>query len=168
MSTSLAQDPRHRRRTTGCLTCRRRRVKCDEVRPSCRQCIRMERVCSWQGDRIDIVRAERTEVIEAGILGEHTGGFGPQAASLNIFEAETEGNDHLPKRHEPVRAGESLRVTPHLFCRPKYRSSINSTSVTMSLSKDIYPVENSDSRSAQSAEQTESDAHKTGRPASDV
>ncbi|KAF5685649.1 Zn2-Cys6 binuclear cluster domain-containing protein [Fusarium denticulatum] len=29
----------------GCLTCRKRRVKCDEERPSCRECLRLRRVC---------------------------------------------------------------------------------------------------------------------------
>ncbi|KAF5980931.1 hypothetical protein FCOIX_4537 [Fusarium coicis] len=29
----------------GCLTCRKRRVKCDGDRPSCRECLRLRRVC---------------------------------------------------------------------------------------------------------------------------
>ncbi|KAK7435860.1 hypothetical protein Landi51_12860 [Colletotrichum acutatum] len=29
----------------GCSTCRKRRVKCDEDRPSCRECLRLGRVC---------------------------------------------------------------------------------------------------------------------------
>ncbi|KAH7349788.1 hypothetical protein B0T11DRAFT_289894 [Plectosphaerella cucumerina] len=29
----------------GCSTCRKRRVKCDETRPSCRECLRLRRVC---------------------------------------------------------------------------------------------------------------------------
>ncbi|KAK1764545.1 hypothetical protein QBC33DRAFT_188415 [Phialemonium atrogriseum] len=29
----------------GCSTCRKRRVKCDEDRPSCRECLRLRRVC---------------------------------------------------------------------------------------------------------------------------
>lgn len=33
------------RTKTGCLTCRRRRVKCDEKRPHCRNCLKSERVC---------------------------------------------------------------------------------------------------------------------------
>lgn len=34
-----------RRTKSGCLTCRRRRVKCDELRPQCRNCYKAERVC---------------------------------------------------------------------------------------------------------------------------
>lgn len=36
----------HRSRT-GCLTCRTRKVKCDEQRPVCQQCHRGTRSCDW-------------------------------------------------------------------------------------------------------------------------
>ncbi|KAL6705124.1 Nuclear speckle splicing regulatory protein 1 [Coniothyrium glycines] len=35
------------RTSTGCLTCRKRRVKCDEARPSCSNCTRVERECFY-------------------------------------------------------------------------------------------------------------------------
>ncbi|KAH7076138.1 fungal-specific transcription factor domain-containing protein [Paraphoma chrysanthemicola] len=35
------------RTSTGCLTCRKRRVKCDETRPSCKNCERVERDCLY-------------------------------------------------------------------------------------------------------------------------
>lgn len=34
------------RSKTGCLTCRRRRIKCDECKPFCQNCIRSHRICS--------------------------------------------------------------------------------------------------------------------------
>ncbi|KAL1996564.1 hypothetical protein VTN49DRAFT_7429 [Thermomyces lanuginosus] len=34
-----------RRTKTGCLTCRKRRIKCDEARPICRNCIKSKRDC---------------------------------------------------------------------------------------------------------------------------
>lgn len=34
----------------GCQTCRRRRVKCDENRPRCSACIRLNHSCSWTRD----------------------------------------------------------------------------------------------------------------------
>ena len=34
-----------RRVRTGCLTCRERRIKCDELEPICRQCLRSDRIC---------------------------------------------------------------------------------------------------------------------------
>ncbi|KAF5588559.1 uncharacterized protein FSUBG_11479 [Fusarium subglutinans] len=35
----------------GCLTCRKRRVKCDGDRPSCRECLRLRRVCGGYESR---------------------------------------------------------------------------------------------------------------------
>ncbi|MCJ1478991.1 hypothetical protein MMC13_007675 [Lambiella insularis] len=34
-----------RRTKTGCLTCRKRRIKCDEAHPTCRNCIKSKREC---------------------------------------------------------------------------------------------------------------------------
>ena len=48
---SPTAPPRERRRAfkprtaTGCMTCRIRRVKCDEGEPSCRQCLPGRRIC---------------------------------------------------------------------------------------------------------------------------
>ncbi|KAJ5408912.1 hypothetical protein N7509_002795 [Penicillium cosmopolitanum] len=42
-------DRRNRPRTrNGCLTCRRRKVRCDEKRPECGHCSRLQLDCSWQ------------------------------------------------------------------------------------------------------------------------
>ncbi|KAJ5098448.1 hypothetical protein N7532_005449 [Penicillium argentinense] len=42
-------DRRLRPRTrNGCLTCRRRKVRCDEKRPDCGHCSRLQLDCSWQ------------------------------------------------------------------------------------------------------------------------
>ncbi|KFY48348.1 hypothetical protein V495_01421 [Pseudogymnoascus sp. VKM F-4514 (FW-929)] len=35
---------------SGCLTCKARRVKCDETKPSCLQCARVRRTCEGYGD----------------------------------------------------------------------------------------------------------------------
>lgn len=44
------------RSRNGCLTCRRRKVKCDETRPVCAHCSRLSKVCDWNlgrgGNRI--------------------------------------------------------------------------------------------------------------------
>ncbi|KAK0740186.1 hypothetical protein B0T18DRAFT_417375 [Schizothecium vesticola] len=46
MESSVAATPRTRTRTTtGCFTCKIRRVKCDEVRPSCTRCTSTGRKC---------------------------------------------------------------------------------------------------------------------------
>lgn len=42
-----------KRKRTGCLTCRERRVRCGEERPICKNCSRKSRLCNWpkDGDR---------------------------------------------------------------------------------------------------------------------
>jgi hypothetical protein len=35
------------RTSTGCLTCRKRRVKCDEDQPRCRNCAKSDRICDY-------------------------------------------------------------------------------------------------------------------------
>ncbi|KAL7906305.1 hypothetical protein GGI35DRAFT_104280 [Trichoderma velutinum] len=42
--------PQNRRKVkTGCLTCKKRRVKCDEARPSCERCVSTGRACDGYG-----------------------------------------------------------------------------------------------------------------------
>ncbi|PVH81457.1 hypothetical protein DL98DRAFT_514620 [Cadophora sp. DSE1049] len=43
-----AKEPRvrHAKVKTGCITCRKRRVKCDETRPSCKRCLKYGTQCS--------------------------------------------------------------------------------------------------------------------------
>ncbi|KAI1853095.1 hypothetical protein JX266_001801 [Neoarthrinium moseri] len=42
-----------RKRTkTGCLTCRKRRIKCDEARPTCANCIKSKRQCEGYNQRV--------------------------------------------------------------------------------------------------------------------
>jgi Fungal Zn(2)-Cys(6) binuclear cluster domain len=46
-------NPRLRKRTkTGCLTCRKRRVKCGEERPTCGNCIKSKRHCEGYSQRV--------------------------------------------------------------------------------------------------------------------
>ncbi|KAE9363811.1 hypothetical protein N431DRAFT_431996 [Stipitochalara longipes BDJ] len=54
----LSRKPRHRqsrgrglRKTTGCITCRRRHVKCDEERPHCHRCMKGGQTCIYADKR---------------------------------------------------------------------------------------------------------------------
>ncbi|KAI6712771.1 hypothetical protein JHW43_004738 [Diplocarpon mali] len=38
------------RTRTGCLTCRKRKVKCDEMKPICGRCSRLQRECIWSDE----------------------------------------------------------------------------------------------------------------------
>jgi hypothetical protein len=51
--TASTTGPRARKRTkTGCLTCRKRRIKCGEERPTCVNCIKSKRHCDGYNQRI--------------------------------------------------------------------------------------------------------------------
>lgn len=50
---SPAPNPKMRKRTkTGCLTCRKRRIKCGEERPTCANCIKSKRQCEGYNQRV--------------------------------------------------------------------------------------------------------------------
>ncbi|KAI1461483.1 hypothetical protein F4805DRAFT_284469 [Annulohypoxylon moriforme] len=50
---SAAKKPIVRKRTkTGCLTCRKRRIKCDEGRPTCNNCLKSKRQCEGYSQRV--------------------------------------------------------------------------------------------------------------------
>ncbi|KAF5621327.1 transcriptional regulatory moc3 [Fusarium tjaetaba] len=50
------QNPRHQgyrgRVRSGCLTCRARKVKCDEAKPVCNNCTRLQRQCTYKPRRV--------------------------------------------------------------------------------------------------------------------
>lgn len=43
-----SQYPRPARSKSGCLTCRKRKVRCDELRPRCSHCTRLNLQCKWR------------------------------------------------------------------------------------------------------------------------
>ncbi|KAL2279319.1 hypothetical protein FJTKL_13525 [Diaporthe vaccinii] len=49
----------------GCRTCRARRIKCDETRPVCKQCIKSRRHCSGYRSDFDILHRDETQATAA-------------------------------------------------------------------------------------------------------
>jgi hypothetical protein len=50
---TTSANPKMRKRTkTGCLTCRKRRIKCGEERPTCGNCIKSKRQCEGYNQRV--------------------------------------------------------------------------------------------------------------------
>ncbi|RDL40562.1 Zn2 DNA-binding protein [Venustampulla echinocandica] len=48
------------RTRTGCLTCRKRKVKCDEGKPNCGRCQRLQRECTWS-EELQVVPQRRQD-----------------------------------------------------------------------------------------------------------
>ncbi len=68
-----------RRSRTGCLTCRRRRIKCDEHRPFCHNCIKSHKICSGYAHVDAMIRSK---ILKAqSKAGEHA--FRVPAASYS-------------------------------------------------------------------------------------
>ncbi|KAK6966402.1 hypothetical protein R3P38DRAFT_3155035 [Favolaschia claudopus] len=44
---SQSKRPTYTRSRTGCLTCRVKKIKCDEVKPNCTRCAHGQRDCAW-------------------------------------------------------------------------------------------------------------------------
>jgi hypothetical protein len=74
------------RLSRGCLRCRQRRVRCDELRPSCRRCVNRNEVCEgYRDEATDIFRYETARVIEHAKASQMpflpgTGSFSPDSS----------------------------------------------------------------------------------------
>ncbi|KAI5926162.1 hypothetical protein F4810DRAFT_699701 [Camillea tinctor] len=51
-SPTAKKAPIRKRTKTGCLTCRKRRIKCDEGRPTCNNCLKSKRQCDGYNQRV--------------------------------------------------------------------------------------------------------------------
>ncbi|KAK3391599.1 hypothetical protein B0T20DRAFT_331477, partial [Sordaria brevicollis] len=48
----------------GCQVCRTRRIKCDETKPTCNQCLKARRQCPGYKDDFDLVFRNVTKATE--------------------------------------------------------------------------------------------------------
>lgn len=63
----------------GCLTCRKRKVKCDEMKPECGRCLRLQRECTWS-DQLQVIPHRQAPEGIATIL---TGGSRSQSIQMS-------------------------------------------------------------------------------------
>ncbi|GAW12468.1 hypothetical protein ANO14919_018370 [Xylariales sp. No.14919] len=71
------------RNTTGCLVCRKRRVKCDEVKPTCGGCCRTKNSCLYSNQGSEAQRPAVTDqeaAIEATSIPTQTSGSGQETS----------------------------------------------------------------------------------------
>ncbi|PSN74922.1 hypothetical protein BS50DRAFT_596084 [Corynespora cassiicola Philippines] len=82
------------RTSTGCLTCRKRRVKCDEGRPRCQNCIRVDRSCTYA----ETAPAPRRQLRALSSHTEHTRKTSSTSSSYGAgtVPLSTEANNQLP------------------------------------------------------------------------
>lgn len=58
----------HRRSRNGCLTCKRRKVRCDEQKPKCSDCQRLALECEWKHSGLDT--SDTSQVASTGLSFE--------------------------------------------------------------------------------------------------
>ncbi|KAM0553411.1 hypothetical protein ACHAPJ_007426 [Fusarium lateritium] len=84
-----------RKRTkTGCLTCRKRRIECDEERPICNNCIKSKRQCEGYDQRV--IFKDPMGAIQGGPFGP---AYYPPGSSHHVghLQAKTSAQGHLPR-----------------------------------------------------------------------
>lgn len=74
------------RSKSGCLTCRQRRVKCDEVKPKCGQCGKKNRDCQWDPQQVESRVYQSESDLPRTLLNN-------QAQRMDIDEKEDDGED---------------------------------------------------------------------------
>ena len=73
---------------SGCLTCKRRRRKCDEEKPACRNCVSTNRICQGYVDPFrEVIKGAKRE------LGDGSSALGrPYLAGLQVADSSTSRN----------------------------------------------------------------------------
>ncbi|EXJ96384.1 hypothetical protein A1O1_01510 [Capronia coronata CBS 617.96] len=107
----MPRRARHEKSTNGCLTCKIRRVKCDETIPYCRKCTESGRKCEGPVVRqIQFVHENRGS-------GDQEPGFMRRSSSLS----STPGTPHPPPREvsllAPRHSGDERRAFHYFTCR---------------------------------------------------
>ncbi|KAK4231306.1 fungal transcriptional regulatory-like protein [Podospora fimiseda] len=109
--TQPAKKSTVRKRTkTGCLTCRRRRIKCDEGKPTCGNCIKSKRECEGYNQRI-VFKDNSMGVFTSGAHPGHF--YGHPVYHQHV--QETPLNHQLP----PLQTKQSVLQGPPLAIAPK-------------------------------------------------
>jgi hypothetical protein len=98
-----ARAPRKSRTRSGCLTCRARKKKCDEVHPRCAGCRRNQLVCEWPNE----VSRRRIQNDDSAV----TIGLGQKCSQLVARRSTTKIPPSLPNM--PSAEDRACALTPH-------------------------------------------------------
>ncbi|PLB44345.1 Zn(II)2Cys6 transcription factor [Aspergillus steynii IBT 23096] len=91
------------RRRTGCLTCRARKVRCDEVKPNCANCVRLRLQCSYKNIVPGLVPRHNARVQKQGRTAVSPA---PDRPDLNFF-------DTVLRPDERCRRSSHAHLTEH-------------------------------------------------------
>lgn len=119
--TTQRRRPKYTRSKTGCMTCRQKKIKCDENKPKCHRCAHGQRECTWPVGVEPRKRAPPKRVDSIHI--DHPDVRPSTASSSGISEGSTPPTRHHtpPKRELPeldlppltLRRHSDLHGQPH-------------------------------------------------------
>ncbi|PPQ62944.1 hypothetical protein CVT24_006184 [Panaeolus cyanescens] len=112
--------PKYTRSKTGCMTCRVKKIKCDETKPNCMRCTHGSRECSWpEGVPVRKKAAAKRDSVDID-------GRPSTAGSSGLSESSTPPTrEHSP----PRRGGVDLNLLP-LSSRPSNDNYMHLHSLT--------------------------------------
>lgn len=130
---SQRKRPKYTRSKTGCLTCRVKKVKCDESKPICVRCSHGQRDCTWpEGVPTRKKPASRKDSVEADAR--------PSTADSSGL---SEGSAPSTREHSPPRRSVDLTLSlPHPSRRagdPYYSQSFKADPDPSRLSLQLSP-----------------------------
>ncbi|KAF8520463.1 hypothetical protein BU17DRAFT_89054 [Hysterangium stoloniferum] len=91
--------PKYTRSKTGCLTCRVKKIKCDETKPTCTRCAHGQRECTWPEN----VPARKKTVPKKQAEGDDKSpALSPESASPASSSATPTAREASPARKSPL------------------------------------------------------------------
>lgn len=97
-----------RRAKTGCITCRRRRKKCDETKPRCTACSRNRLLCAWPDDHAH----DRNASFEPGEVASISDGESSSTTLPTTSFSRPWPGDHIPKHQDHGLPAASTTAVP--------------------------------------------------------
>ncbi|KAJ7925000.1 hypothetical protein B0H13DRAFT_1171941 [Mycena leptocephala] len=92
--------PKYTRSKTGCLTCRVKKIKCDEAKPSCMRCTHGQRDCTWPEGVPARKRASSVKESPDGSIRPASSSTASPGISETSSPTSTRG--HSPPQRSPV------------------------------------------------------------------
>ncbi|KAF7792414.1 hypothetical protein EIP86_003451 [Pleurotus ostreatoroseus] len=128
---AVRKRPKYTRSKTGCLTCRAKKVKCDEAKPDCTRCQQGQRECKWPEGiptRKKPAAKKDSAASESPVYDNR-----PSTACSSVSDLSTPPTrNHTPPKQEPLDVG----LPPMVSRRHRYVKRPTSRRISPSASSD--------------------------------
>lgn len=100
---STTKEKKFRRVTTGCLCCRKRKIKCDETKPHCQNCIKSGYLCEWSFKRESVQSMDNYKPIKTKKSGNIK-----FISHCHVYRAERDMNKNKNKNKNKKESEQSI------------------------------------------------------------